>query len=969
MKTLVFVKELLSFYKDTGDAVSFVNTFNKMINQYPHLLYPLYGTDISREKAISVFQNIKDNVKKCFIPIFPTYSCFTDFLCGSIIETPIFDNPYYGFDTRINKSYLDDYLVSCLISLQIKKVKITFIELDGTCYGDYFYKNINSELYNTITTEYELKDYIDKLKKRIILMKQQYGDYREYCLSNRLIPVPYEILVFPEPTDKESTYASLLSMERECNAVGVKLIRVVTKDWTPIEKDYRSQEELLLNLYENKIDSFSYEKLELNSWKCYHSEFRYCGFHNRMSKFNLHDELYDIRFSDSQSEDFEKYNKVVDIIKRRDEQFAGVKKTESKIQIRKIQIKRKIGKLLFKCTPIGENLRLRDACIEYINREADCKEEAIVLIQDLRKLAINTYEKDYETITVPIGQSANADVNFCMDNVSHVHSFIIGQSGSGKSVFLHNIIGSAILKYAPEDLQLYLLDFKLGGVEFNRYKGIKHVKSLLVDNSDQQITLEILRELREQMVERGKMLRNCGVNNLVEYNRQHPNAAMPQILLIVDECHEMFRVGSDVPRVVSNEISEIVIKIAKEGRSQGVHLILATQTLSGTEISNEILNNISDHYLLKCASVDSERMVERSSDITKQLSTGQIYYHHVDSQMQFQAYYNDKDAVEMLIKMAKEKAEKHRSNDGFYFNGSQLFKLDKGLLLQGKKHAKHPVAYMGKSISINQNDLSVILRNDYSENILLFGLNDLEQVTRTTVNLFISLMLMIKYKGLDYQFKVFNCLSDDESLFVEQLEMLEEEGYCEIIEGRKDRGKFLKNLVEGITNETVENTILLILGQERFRELKMDMKIDDMAEVNEPKVDDAFGFGGFSNGSSSSYTSAKTFRQALELILDKGPESGVHTVMQLDKPSNFLFSDYVSPKIVHQKFKHLIMLKSDEAASAQLHLNDEIRLETLSKEPERLRAYYYSEESDTYTLFTPYMGLGKEELINLFKTE
>ena len=290
-------------------------------------------------------------------------------------------------------------------------------------------------------------------------------------------------------------------------------------------------------------------------------------------------------------------------------------------------------------------------------------------------------------------------------------------------------------------------------------------------------------------------------------------------------------------------------------------------------------------------------------------------------------------------------------------------------MLQGKKHAKHPVAYMGKSISINQNDLSVILRNDYSENILLFGLNDLEQVTRTTVNLFISLMLMIKYKGLDYQFKVFNCLSDDESLFVEQLEMLEEEGYCEIIEGRKDRGKFLKNLVEGITNETVENTILLILGQERFRELKMDMKIDDMAEVNEPKVDDAFGFGGFSNGSSSSYTSAKTFRQALELILDKGPESGVHTVMQLDKPSNFLFSDYVSPKIVHQKFKHLIMLKSDEAASAQLHLNDEIRLETLSKEPERLRAYYYSEESDTYTLFTPYMGLGKEELINLFKTE
>ena len=63
------------------------------------------------------------------------------------------------------------------------------------------------------------------------------------------------------------------------------------------------------------------------------------------------------------------------------------------------------------------------------------------------------------------------------------------------------------------------------------------------------------------------------------------------------------------------------------------------------------------------------------------------------------------------------------------------------------------------------------------------------------------------------------------------------------------------------------------------------------------------------------------------------------------------------------------MLKSDESASAQLHLNDNIRLETLSKDLERLRAYYYSEESDTYTLFTPYMELNNEEIMNLLKSE
>ena len=197
---------------------------------------------------------------------------------------------------------------------------------------------------------------------------------------------------------------------------------------------------------------------------------------------------------------------------------------------------------------------------------------------------------------------------------------------------------------------------------------------------------------------------------------------------------------------------------------------------------------------------------------------------------------------------------------------------------------------------------------------------------------------------------------------------MEEEGYCEIIEGRKDRGKFLKQLAEDISNETVDNTILLILGQERFRELKMDMEISQ--EQSKPSEDGAFGFGGFSfSNEGTSSASVKTFKQALELILDKGPEFGVHTIMQLDKPSNFLFSDYISPKLVYQKFKHLIMLKSDESASAQLHLNDNIRLETLSKDLERLRAYYYSEESDTYTLFTPYMELSNDEIINFLKTE
>lgn len=624
---------------------------------------------------------------------------------------------------------------------------------------------------------------------------------------------------------------------------------------------------------------------------------------------------------------------------------------------------------LINFTPITNNPTLLKACFDYIRTEAEAKEEMKVQTLDFGLAAGSKYETDLSTMIIPVGKAESKDADFRMDLVSHVHSFIIGQSGSGKSVFLHNIIGGAMLKYAPEDLQLYLLDFKLGGVEFNRYQGAKHVKALLVDNSDPQVTLEILRELRGSMTERGKLLRGAGVNNIGEYNKQHQQDRMPHVLLVADECHEMFKADDSIPRQVRNEISDIVIKIAKEGRSQGVHLVFATQTLSGTEISSEIINNVSDFYLLKCAQTDSERLVPNSSAITSELTTGQIYYHHVDEQVKFQAYYTDKETAEKLMGAIVEKAKDHKSNGEFYFNGAQMFYLDEGVKEQIQNvKGKSPVAFLGKAIDISQKDLFVKLNKDFSENVLLLGLNDQEQVTRTTLNMFISLMMSAKLKHKDIAFKVIDCLNNEEGEVHEQIFDLENEGYCEIIE-RRQRSKFLKDLALGVLDGTAEETILLILGQDRFRELKMDMELEESKSSKSSDGDDMMSISDdfFGSGDSSS-SNIRTYRDALNVILDKGPDYGVHTLLQIEKATNLLFEDYITPKVVFQKFKHLVMLRSDETTSVTLHLNDDIRLEKLSSDWERLRAYYYAEESDSYTLFTPYMPSDAKTIIHLMNT-
>jgi hypothetical protein len=88
--------------------------------------------------------------------------------------------------------------------------------------------------------------------------------------------------------------------------------------------------------------------------------------------------------------------------------------------------------------------------------------------------------------------------------------------------------------------------------------------------------------------------------------------------------------------------------------------------------------------------------------------------------------------------------------------------------------------------------------------------------------------------------------------------------------------------------------------------------------------------------------------------LKNGAEVGVHVVLQIDKPKQLLFSDYLSAKEFFNMFHHLVMLKSDDNAVNTLGMSDDLRLENLSSDIERLRAIYYNETNNSYTLFTPF---------------
>lgn len=161
------------------------------------------------------------------------------------------------------------------------------------------------------------------------------------------------------------------------------------------------------------------------------------------------------------------------------------------------------------------------------------------------------------------------------------HVLMGGRNGSGKTNLIHVIIRSLCYRYSPEELALYLLDFK-NGVEFFRYsdKGqswLPHARTISAHN-DPNYALAMLESLVAEMERRNNIFKASGVVGLEEYRRK-THQKMARILIIVDEFIVMFSSDDSVDR-----IADLTAALLNRGRSAGIHLLLATQTVASFSV-------------------------------------------------------------------------------------------------------------------------------------------------------------------------------------------------------------------------------------------------------------------------------------------------------------------------------------------------------------------------------------------------
>ncbi|GAA8469862.1 hypothetical protein HpNP8_00500 [Helicobacter pylori] len=225
-------------------------------------------------------------------------------------------------------------------------------------------------------------------------------------------------------------------------------------------------------------------------------------------------------------------------------------------------------------------------------------------LKDLQKDEKFWTESSQFKVSVPVGWDINHK-EMCFEiGGAQNHTLIFGSSGSGKSNFLHVLIQNLAFYYAPNEVQLFLLDYK-EGVEFNAYTDpniLEHARLVSVASSV-GYGMSFLSWLCKEMQERANLFKQFNVKDLSDY-RKH--GEMPRLIVVIDEFQVLF---SDSSTKEKESVDQSLNTLLKKGRSYGVHLILATQTMRDTDINKSLMAQIANRIALPMDAEDSNSIL------------------------------------------------------------------------------------------------------------------------------------------------------------------------------------------------------------------------------------------------------------------------------------------------------------------------------------------------------------------------
>ncbi len=335
-------------------------------------------------------------------------------------------------------------------------------------------------------------------------------------------------------------------------------------------------------------------------------------------------------------------------------------------------------------------------------------------------------------VDIPLGRAGATKLQHLrLGQGTSQHVLIAGKTGSGKSTLLHALITSSALRYSPDELEFYLIDFKKG-VEFKAYAAfnLPHAKVVAIE-SEREFGLSVLERLDGELKRRGDMFRRIGVQDVRGYRAAEPEARMPRILLIIDEFQELF-VEEDH---IAQSASLLLDRLVRQGRAFGIHVLLGSQTLAGAySLARSTLGQMAVRIALQCSEADAHLILSEENTAARLLTRpGEAIYNDANGLFEgnhpFQVVWLPDHEREQYLR-SLESFARERNYAGpaaIVFEGNvpadPRTNVSLGRLLSGEQepefvHAPH--AWLGAAVAIKE-PTSVPMLRQSGGNLLLVG--------------------------------------------------------------------------------------------------------------------------------------------------------------------------------------------------------------------------------------------------------
>ena len=266
------------------------------------------------------------------------------------------------------------------------------------------------------------------------------------------------------------------------------------------------------------------------------------------------------------------------------------------------------------------------------------------------------------SLRVPLGRLGANKLQYLTLGVGTAqHALVAGRTGSGKSTLLNVIITAAAAWYSPDQLEMYLVDFKKG-VEFRAYAAAKlpHARVVAIE-SEREFGLSVLRRLDDELRQRGQAFRDVGAQDLAAFRAAKPGAHMPRSLLLIDEFQEFF---SEDDRIAS-EAGLLLDRLVRQGRAFGMHVVLGSQTLAGAySLARATIGQMAVRVALQCSEADSYLILSEDNAAARLLSRpGEAIYNDASGMLEgnslFQvAWLSDEQRTNTLAEVSKLDAQR-----------------------------------------------------------------------------------------------------------------------------------------------------------------------------------------------------------------------------------------------------------------------------------------------------------------------